>query len=145
MEPVAPTKGPVPVADTRIGRLSNIICYDGDFPALARTKADILLLPGWDWPQMGYIHTMRMARLRAIENGYSLVRIAYQGVSGAFDPYGRVIASQNTLPGGASTMLVDVPTQGVRTLHGLTGDLFAWLCLLATLGLVGMGISRPCA
>ncbi len=142
MEPVAPTRNAPPVADTPFGVLSTIICYDGDFPPLARIRADILLLPAWDWPEMGYIHTMRMARLRSIENGYSMVRVAYQGVSGAFDPYGRVLASQNTLPGGASTMLVDVPTRGVRTLYGMTGDLFAWLCVLATLGLVGLGIAR---
>lgn len=143
MEPVAPYLGPAPAADTPFGRLSSIICYDGDFPPLARTRADILLLPGWDWPEMGTIHTLRMARLRAIENGYSLVRIDYQGVSAAFDPYGRVLASQNTLPGAAYTMLADVPTAGARTLYNRTGDLFAWLCVLATLGLVGLGLARP--
>ncbi|MDQ0465237.1 apolipoprotein N-acyltransferase [Caulobacter ginsengisoli] len=142
MEPVAPFKGPAPVADTPYGRLSSIICYDGDFPPLARAKADILLLPGWDWPEMGHVHTMRLARLRAIENGYALVRIDYQGVSGAFDPYGRVLASQNTLPGEAYTLLVDVPTKGVTTLYGMTGDLFVWLCVLATLGLCGLGMVR---
>lgn len=143
MEPVAAYRGPAPVADSPFGRLSNLICYDADFPALARVKADILLLPGWDWPEMGHFHTMRLARLRAIENGYSLVRIDYQGVSAAFDPYGRVLAVQNTLSGAGQTMLVDVPTHGTRTLYALTGDLFAWLCALATLALVALGVMRP--
>jgi apolipoprotein N-acyltransferase len=143
MEPVAPFRGPAPVADTPFGRLSNVICYDGDFPPLSRVPADIMLLPGWDWPEMGHVHTMRMARLRAIENGYSLVRVDYQGVSAAFDPFGRVLAMQNTLQGDGHVLLVDVPVKGVTTLYRLTGDLFAWLCVLATLGLVALGLVRP--
>lgn len=143
MEPVAPHRGPAPVAHTPFGRLSNVICYDADFPSLARVRADILLLPGWDWPEMGHFHTMRLARLRAIENGYSLVRVDYQGVSAAFDPYGRVLAAQNTLSGEGHVMLADVPMQGTPTLYAMTGDLFAWLCGLATLGLAVVGLLRP--
>jgi apolipoprotein N-acyltransferase len=67
LEPIAPVTNDPPVIDTPVGRLSNVICFDGDFPALTRVPADILLLPGWDWPEMGYTHTMKMARLRAIE------------------------------------------------------------------------------
>jgi apolipoprotein N-acyltransferase len=142
MEPVAPTRNAPPLAATPFGVISNVICYDADFPPLARVKADILLLPGWDWPEMGYVHTMRMARLRAIENGYSLFRNDYQGVSAAFDPYGRTLAMQNTLPGAAYALLADLPARGVATLYGRLGDWFAWLCGLATLGLVGWGLVR---
>lgn len=143
MEPVAPFSNPAPVAPTPFGRLTNVICYDGDFPALTRVVADIMLLPGWDWPEEGYNHTMKAARLRAIENGYSLVRTDYWGLSGVFDPFGRVLGMQDTVPGKDYTMIVDVPVKGVTTPYRLTGDLFAWLCLLATLGLCLAGLLRP--
>lgn len=143
MEPVAPFADPVPMVNTPLGRLANAICYDGDFPALTRVPADILLLPGWDWPAIGYTHSMKMARLRAIENGYSLVRVDYQGLSAAFDPYGRVLAMQDTLPGQSHMLIVDAPARRVPTLYGLIGDAFAWLCVAAALGLCGYGLLRP--
>ncbi|MGA0602694.1 nitrilase-related carbon-nitrogen hydrolase [Caulobacter sp. KR2-114] len=143
MEPVAPFANAPPVADTPYGRLSNVICFDGDFPALARVPADILLLPGWDWPEEGYNHTMKAARLRAIENGYSLVRVDYWGLSGAFDPFGRVLAMQDTVPGKAYAMLVDVPVKGVTTAYARIGDAFAWLCALAVLALATLALARP--
>lgn len=64
-----------------------------------------------------------------------MVRIAYNGYSAAFDHYGRIIATQDTLAGGRSLMVVDVPVQGVRTIYNMTGDLFAYLCIVATLAL----------
>lgn len=143
MEPVAPFKDAPPVVDTPYGRLTNVICYDGDFPALMRVRADIMLLPGWDWPEAGYFHTMKSARLRAIENGYSLVRVDYDGVSAAFDPFGRVLAMQDTVAGNAYVMITDIPIRGVATIYNRTGDLFAWLCVIAALGLCVFGILRP--
>jgi apolipoprotein N-acyltransferase len=143
LEPVAPFKNDAPVVATPYGRLSNVICYDADFPALTRTPADIMLLPGWDWPEMGYAHTMNMARLRAIENGYSLIRVDFIGVSAAFDAYGRVLAMQDTLPGQSHMMIADLPIKGVSTLYSRTGDVFAWLCIAAVLGLCAYGAVYP--
>jgi len=143
LEPVAPFRNDVPVAETPFGKLSNVICYDGDFPALTRTPVDIMLLPGWDWREMGYTHTMNMARLRAIENGYSLIRIDFIGVSAAFDPYGRVLAMQDTLPGQSHMMIADLPTKRVWTLYSEIGDVFAWLCIAAVIGFCTYGAVRP--
>lgn len=143
LEPVAPVTNDPPVIDTPLGRLSNVICFDGDFPALTRVPADIMLLPGWDWPAMGYTHTMKMARLRAIENGYSLIRVDYDGTSGAFDPYGRELARQDTVPGRTHTVIVDMPARRVPTVYGHIGDVFAWLCVATALGLSALGVLRP--
>ena len=142
LEPVAPFENAVPVAATPLGRLANVICYDGDFPALTRVAADVLLLPGWDWPAMGQTHTMKMARLRAIENGYSLVRVDYAGVSAAFDPYGRALAMQDTVPGRSHTLIVEVPARRVATVYGRIGDAFAWACLALALWLCVSGFAR---
>lgn len=130
MEPVAPFANAPPLEHTPFGRLSNIICFDADFPALARIDADILIVPAWDWPEIAIAHTMHMARLRAIENGYSLVRVDYNGTSAVFDPMGRIVARQDTTTGGAHMMMADVQVSGTATLYGRVGDLFAWLCVL---------------
>jgi len=143
LEPVASVDNVPPLVETPYGRVTSVICFDGDFPALTRVPADILLLPAWDWPAMGFTHTMKMARLRAIENGYSLIRVDQDGVSAAFDPYGRVLAMQDTLSGRTSMMIVDMPTVRVPTLYSLIGDLFAWLCLASAALLCGIGILRP--
>ena len=143
LEPVAPYQNDAPVAQTPFCKLSNVICYDGDFPALTRKPVDIMLLPGWDWREMGYAHTMNMAPLRAIENGYSLIRIDFIGVSAAFDPYGRVLAMQDTLPGQSHMMIADLPTRPVWTLYSEIGDVFGWLCGATVLGFCAYGAVRP--
>jgi apolipoprotein N-acyltransferase len=102
------------------------------------------LLRGWDWPAMGYTHTMKMARLRAIENGYSLMWVDFDGSSAALDRYGRALARQDTVPGrGGYTLIADLPAQRIPTLYGHIGDVFAWLCLTTALALCGLGALRP--
>ncbi|MGW3349992.1 nitrilase-related carbon-nitrogen hydrolase [Nonomuraea rubra] len=141
LENYTPGRGPVPVVDTPYGRLSNVICYDADFPATMRVDADIMLVPGGDWPEMGRIHT-KMASLRAIENGYALVRQDYNGSSQAFDHQGHVLSQQDTTPGDNPPWIVDVPTRGAVTPYRLAGDVFAWLCAAFTLGAIGAGVRR---
>lgn len=131
--------GPVPVVDTPYGRLANVICYDADFPADMHVDADIMLVPGGDWPEMGRIHT-QMASLRAIENGYALVRSDFNGSSQAFDHQGHVLAQQDTTTGDNPPWIVDVPTRGTTTLYRVVGDVFAWFCAALTLGAVAVAV-----
>lgn len=145
MEPVKPFKNDPPVVETPFGRLTNVICYDGDFPSLSRVSADIMLVPAWDWPEAAYVHTLKVARLRSVENGYSMIRVDYNGVSAAFDPYGRVLAMQDTLAGQNHAMIVDLPIRGVTTPYNRIGDLFAWLCIAATLALFLLALAGPVA
>lgn len=142
MEPVAPFLNAPPIVATPYGRLATLICFDGDFPALARLDADILLTPSWDWREVSDAHTMRMVRLRAIENGYSLLRPVFNGVSAAFDPYGRTLAMKETLSSGRHVMMADVPIRGVPTVYGRVGDVFAWICVGGLLMLVSLGLRR---
>lgn len=129
MEPVAPRRMPAPVALTPFGRFTNVICYDADFPAQARVNADVMLVPGFDWPNIGRSHTLKMANVRAIENGYALVRSAYWSQSAAFDRLGHVLATQDTTGPDSHIMYADVPTKGSRTLYNRTGDVLIWLSL----------------
>lgn len=142
MEPVPPFENAIPVVTTPYGRLANLICFDGDFPALARVRADIMMTPSWDWPEVAYAHTMRMVRLRAIENGYALIRPVFNGVTGAFDRFGRTLAMQESTSHGARMTIVDVPIRNPQTIYNHVGDLFAWICCIALFALVGAAF-RP--
>ena len=129
-----------PVVDTPYGRLSNVICYDADFPAIMHADADIMLVPGGDWPEMGRTHT-RMAGLRAIDNGYSLVRQDFNGQSSAFDPAGALLSTQDTTtdPG---IWYADVPTRGVETVYRVIGDTVSWIGAATALTLMGVAALR---
>ena len=71
--------------------IGGAICYDYDFPYLARQNAnagvDILALPSSDWRGIDPLHT-RMAAFRAIEQGHSIIRSTRFGLSAAINPYG---------------------------------------------------------
>ncbi len=138
LEFYTPGNGKVPVVRTPYGRVANVICYDADFPGLMTANTDIMLVPGGDWPEMGRVHTLNMASLRAVENGYSLFRQDFNGLSAAFDPQGRVLATQDTTTDNQHMMLVDVPTRGDATLYRQIGDVFAWTCVVGTMAMVGM-------
>lgn len=142
MEPVPPGNTPVPIVQSPFGRLTNVICFDADFPALARVDADIMIVPGYDWPEIGRVHTLKMASLRAIENGYSLIRQDFFGQSAAFDPLGNLLATQDTTSRARHLMMVDVPVRGSRTIYNVIGDLFAWLCAAAIFVLVVTALRR---
>lgn len=84
-----------------------------------------------------------MARLRAVENGFTLLRPAY-GVSLVADPEGRVLAAGNTFAGGG-TVVATVPLRRVRTVYATLGDTFAWVCLIGLLGVVPLVRRRAAA
>jgi apolipoprotein N-acyltransferase len=70
------------------------------------------------------------ATLRAVEEGRYLARAANTGISGFVDPYGRILAAS---PLFEQAMLVaDVRFIRDRTIYSRTGDLVAWLSLLAS-------------
>lgn len=132
---------PPPVVDTPYGRISSVICYDADFPADMHVAADIMLVPGGDWPEIARIHT-QMASLRAVENGYALVRSDFDGSSQAFDHQGNVLAQQDTTTGDVPPWIVDVPTRGGTTPYRVVGDVLAWLCAGLTVGICALAVRR---
>jgi apolipoprotein N-acyltransferase len=134
----------VPVIDTPFGRLASVICYDIDFPGFIRqvgaANVDILVVPAWDWEAIDPMHA-KLAVLRAIENGVSIVFHSGEGMSMAVDYQGRTLASMDHFTTTDRLMLSHVPQAGTRTLYSFIGDVFAWLCL-AGLGLLVVGSRR---
>jgi apolipoprotein N-acyltransferase len=133
--------GVVPVVSTPYGRLATVTCFDADFPELARVDADIMIVPARDWAEVGAVHSQK-ANLRSVENGYSMVRQAEFGTSGAFDPQGRVLSSHDYASADVHVVFSDVPVRGGPTAYRSVGDLFAWLCLAGTVVLTGLGFRR---
>lgn len=133
-------------ADTPIGRISGVICWDMDFPDVisqaGREGVDILLAPSNDWPAINPLHG-QMASFRAIENGLSLVRAASNGLTLAVDPYGRPLASVDPLASDDRTLIAQVPTSGVPTLYGRVGEAFVGLDALLLLGLAIWCLAAP--
>lgn len=124
--------GRLPVADTPFTRLSAAICFDMDFPQLlrqaGRNGADVVIVPANDWRAIDPWHT-HMARFRAVEQGFNLVRHTSKGLSIAADHHGRVLAWMDHYTAEDRTLVSQVPTAGTRTIYSVIGDLFAWLCL----------------
>ncbi len=125
--------------DSPYGKLAALICYDADFPGFVRqagkADADIMLVPAQDWAEITPIHG-RMPLLGAIENGYSLIRNGYHGVSIAVDYHGNLLSQLDNFTTDERVMLADLPTEGTQTVYALVGDLFAWLCVLGSVGLI---------
>jgi len=79
------------VADTSIGRIGVMICYDLRFPELARRLAvdgaEIIVVPG-EWPKPREEHWRTLLRARAIENQLFVVAANTCGVIGKLDFFG---------------------------------------------------------
>jgi apolipoprotein N-acyltransferase len=125
-EPSIRGTGPARVLARPYGNVGGAICYDYDFPALAREHAragaDLVALPSSDWRGIDPVHTF-MARLRAIENGFSVVRSVRWSASGAFDLHGRARAWMPDVDDHDGVMMARVPVGRAPTLATTLGDL----------------------
>jgi apolipoprotein N-acyltransferase len=144
-DPFPPGDGKVPSVQTPYGRLANVICFDADFPGTIRQAgevgADVMLVPGNDWREIDPYHT-QMATFRAIENGFSLVRQASNGLAMTVDYEGNVLGASDYFTSDPQVMVAYVPMQGVHTIYATIGDLFAWLSIAGLVGLIGFALVR---
>jgi len=112
-------------------RIGVAICKDMDFAALSRRYAgqevEALVVPASDFQMDGWLHD-RMAVLRGVEEGFSVIRSAEHGVLSVSDPFGRIAAEAGSRPGGAA-LVVKAPIGPRRaTIYSAVGDLFGYLC-----------------
>ncbi len=142
-EPAVRGTEPQVTVETAFGRAGGAICYDYDAPYLAvnhaRLGVDLVAVPSSDWRGIDPVHT-RMAAVRAIEGGHSVVRSTRWGLSAGVDPTGRIVGQRSGFGGtDDGVLLVRVPRQGRDTVFGALGERGVGLLLL--LGLVATGIS----
>jgi apolipoprotein N-acyltransferase len=128
-----------------LGRILPLICYEAVFPQdllRAPGRADWILQitnDAWFGTLTGPFQHFAQARLRAIEQGLPLIRVANTGVSGVIDARGTVRA---TIPLGTAAFL-DTPLPGALppTLFARWGEVPA-LVLLVLLA-AGLALIRP--
>ena len=123
-------------------RYGIFICYEAVFADevrhFAQHGAEVLVNisdDGWYGDTSAPWQHLNMARMRAIENRRWILRDTNNGITAAIDPYGRV---RQSIPRHQADAL---PAQyGFRddiTFYTAHGDVFAWLCAILSLGIVG--------
>ncbi len=135
-------KGPevIQAIDSPYGRIGVSICRDMSFPGYARQAGeqhvDIMLNPSYDVPKSGG----PMYSLRAVENGFTMIRPVYNGFSYAVNANGEVLAAMDSDLTDSGVMYAEVPTEGVNTVYSRMGDLLGWLCVAGFLGFLPLNL-----
>ena len=136
--------GPAVLDLGRFGKVLPLICYEAVFPRLvnaAPERADWMLQitnDAWFGVWTGPFQHFDQARLRAVEQGLPLVRVANTGVTAVIDARGRVVEA---LPFGTRAVLdTRIPGALPPTPYARWGDLPLALLLA---GLAGLAFGRP--
>jgi apolipoprotein N-acyltransferase len=121
------------------------ICKDMDFAATVRGTAGhgvrLMIVPADDFHRDGWIHA-RMAIMRGVENGFAVLRSAFDGLETISDSRGRVLAQAPTSRAGMVAVTADVPLGSGPTLYTRIGDVFPWLCGALSLLLCALFFGR---
>jgi apolipoprotein N-acyltransferase len=108
------------------------ICKDMHIPSIGREYAGavgVMAVPAWDFGQDGWMGA-RMTQMRGIESGYAIARSARNGMVGAYDTTGRILAEAVSSP-GLTVVEADVPTERTPTIYGRFGNIFGLACAAA--------------
>ncbi len=131
-EPAVKGTEPLKVFDVAGVQTGAVICYDYDFPYLAKgfgaLRADLVADPSSDWRGIDPLHT-RMAAFRAVEQGHSILRSTRFGMSAAITPYGECSAQMSSYDKNDKLMMAHLPVKGVTTVYAVVGDMFIYLCI----------------
>ena len=137
----SPGPGPQVLDLGALGRVLPLICYEAIFPRHAQTpdgaaRPDWILQitnDAWFGEVTGPYQHLAQARLRAVEQGLPVIRVANTGVSAVIDARGMVRAM---LPLGAQAYLdAALPGALPPPLYARWGDWPVWVLLLAGLAL----------
>ena len=123
----------LPTHESPYGKLAGAICFDLDFPNFIRQagqkRVDILLQPSWTWNAISSRHFEGDA-VRAIENGFTLVRCSSDGESGVVTPRGRFTSRVYTGHDPSVQVTFGIPRQArVPTMFTAVGFVFQWILL----------------
>lgn len=136
-------------------RLGPVICYEdilqGFLRSVGQLHPDLLVnltSDSWFGADTEPWEHLALAVFASVELRVSMVRAVNSGVSALIDPNGRV--TQKTYaddpyrhPRGADGIVVTAPKMaGGHTLFVAVGNLFAYLCLAATIGFLGGALLR---
>ncbi|GES93274.1 carbon-nitrogen hydrolase [Rhizophagus clarus] len=110
--------------------VSGAICLDMDFPELLgqAASANLILSPAQTWSAHVGLQHLKMSSVRAVENGYWILRCDGGGASGLIDPYGRIrhvqIASNNHV--NLYSWEVPFSEEKIKTYYASYGEATVW-------------------
>lgn len=106
-----------------LGQLQLSICYESIFPGQiippdnpTATRPDVIINitnDGWFGTSLGPYQHEAQARMRAVEEGIPLLRVANTGISAGYDAYGRVLGRLGL--GAVGAIDISVPPHTMRT------------------------------
>jgi apolipoprotein N-acyltransferase len=131
-EPASKGQEPFKVFDIAGVKTGAVICYDYDFPyiakALGKMKTDLVAVPSSDWRGIDPLHS-RMAAFRAVEQGHSIIRSTRFGLSAAITPYGELASQMSSYDVNNKIMIANLPAHRITTLYSIIGDVFVYCCI----------------
>ncbi|MFK7970505.1 MAG: nitrilase-related carbon-nitrogen hydrolase [Bacteroidia bacterium] len=132
-EPAVQGTSPLKVVDVTGTKIGAAICYDYDFPSLAKEfgelGADMVIIPSSDWRGIDPLHT-EMAAFRAVEQGHAVLRSTRFGLSAAITPYGEMVSQMSSFDENDKIMYAQLPAKGVTTLYSIIQDSFVYLSIV---------------
>lgn len=121
------------------------ICKDMDYDSYIRQYRNVQLMtiPAWDFVKDDWLHS-RMAIIRSVEEGFSMVRAARQGRLTINDRYGRVLAEKNSSNGNPCVLIGEVPVAPTPlTFYGRFGGWFGGVILVVLIFFMFLIIRTP--
>jgi len=129
-----------------VGPAAPLVCYEAIFPGALNacgTRPSLVVNvtnDGWFGATTGPHQHFSQARLRTIESGAPMVRVANTGISAIIDPYGRVL---RRLPLGVNgTLTSKLPAPAGATIASCYRTYIGLLFFFLFLGLALMGVTR---
>ncbi len=126
------------VQDTGKYKYGSLICFDSIYEELCRNTcregADIVLLStndSWFGTSAALTMHLNQSRLRAIENGVTVVRAANTGITAIIDRTGRITSFLQAET--EDVLISDCDIYGSNTPYTFFGNFFVYLCLLFVL------------
>ncbi len=115
------------------------ICYEIIFPKYSREIAKLgagaianITNDSWYGVSPASNQMMAMAVFRAVENRIPVLRAAQTGVSAVIDSTGKITSRTRLFV--EDTLIKEIALKkGGVTIYGETGNLFSWICVVATL------------
>lgn len=127
-------------ADTPYGRIALSICRDMEMAKYikqaGKAGVDIMISSAYDWPKAWLPNNTN----RPVENGFSFVRVTYNGVTHSQDYNGKILNKMYFEEVGTGIMYTEVPIKGVRTLYPRVGKMIGWLSAIGLLILLVVAV-----
>ena len=140
----------------QVWKLGPVICYEDILQGFLRGVGQLhpnllvnLTSDSWFGADTEPWEHLALAVFASVELRVSMVRAVNSGVSALIDPNGRLVTKTYAddpyrNPRAEDGIVVSAPfMSGGHTLYVAAGNLFAYLCLMATLMLVGIAARKP--